>query len=234
MIDNKQYLQLKQNVLLKLSQYSKNNTNILFMLNQESKSDSVLHFLLQSFFNEDNDVLRLKYTEKILMQLMNANQLNNDLFGNYISSRRLFVLDILNELNFISFSLNNIASVDSDDMKCFTISDYSFQLKIAEKIHDEFEDLTFNTFSKLMHQFFGNIAVSSDKKVHDISSVINTFETALLKYKDGGKQIILDALSAFNNYNLININNIVPFESEENENVCPEERLMNKLNYLYS
>ncbi len=240
MIDNKEYLTLKQDVLDRLSVYSHHkNTNILYLLKQESAKDNVLQLLLQKFYKEDNDVTRLNYAEEILIRLTNADKLNMDLFGKHINSRHLFVLDILNELNFISFSLNSIRDIFYTDTRIKTnfevikISEFSTHLAIAQRINLEFEDLKFNIYSKLVNYLSSSMEVPSTRKITDLSSFIDTFGIAMLRNKESGKQIIVEALKAFERHNLLNRNNN-KLSEDENAYSFENDELMNSINYLYS
>lgn len=240
MINNKEYLALKQDVLSKLNKYSNDtNTNILYMLKQESFKDDILNILLQSFFSEDNDVIRLDYVEKILVQITNASALNIDLFGKHINTRQLFILDVLNELNFISFSVNMIKEMyEKKDIKSnfevIKMSEFAAHLAIAQNINNEFEDLKFNVYSKLMNQLSEDISFASSKKITNLSSFVDTCGIAILRHKEGGKQIIVEALKAFENYNVINGKQIDSSSNEDDSKYINDEDLINAINYLYS
>ncbi len=240
MINNKEYLALKHDVLIKLDKYSNDiNTNILYMLKQESNNDDILRILLQSFFAEDNDVIRLDYIEKILMQITNADALNNDLFGKHINTRHLFILDVLNELNFISFSINMINEMyNKKDIKSnfevLKMSEFAAHLSIAKNINDEFEELKFNIYSKLMNQMSENISFASSKRITNLSSFVDTCGIAIMRHKEGGKQIIVEALKAFENYNVINGKQVDSALNEVDSDRIKDEDLMNAINYLYS
>lgn len=239
MINNKEYLTLKHDVLVKFDKYSNHiNTNILYMLKQESSKDVALNLLLQSFFAEDNDIIRLDYAEKILIQVTKANELNTDLFGKYINARHLFVLDILNELNFISFSINMIKDMYKrnyikNNFEVLKMSEFSTHLIVSHNINNEFEDLKFDLYSKLMNELSQKISFASSKNVTDISSIVDTCAIAMLKHKEFGRQIIHNAFKAFGNYNVIVPQKNDSFKNNEDFISFAEKELLDTIDYLY-
>ena len=120
------------------------NINILYFIKQAVLKNSNLSLLINNFNTAGNDTKRMDYLEQILIILTGAGNIQANSAINFINEKRLFVLEYLDKLSLISFSIN------------YKSKNYSEQ-EIADIVDREFESLKLEVYAKLMQELYLNM-----------------------------------------------------------------------------
>ncbi len=147
---------------VKYSQYPQaKNTNILYFIKQSVLKDEELAKYIDYFYTADNDIKRMDYIEQILLRSTSADSIEVSLESKSINQQKLYVLEYLDKLSLISFSIN------------YNGRSYS-ETELADIVDREFENLKFELYAKLMQELYLNRHFQSDynerliKKVDDM------------------------------------------------------------------
>ncbi len=135
-----------------------NNTNILYVIKQKMKKNKELSYLMKLFASEDNDSGRLKLIEDILISFTGAKDVKHET-NNLINAQYLYILESLDKQELISFSKKSNWQSNSE-------------LKLADNINNEFENLKLEMYTKLMQQLYSNNYFFDDENTSDTESNI--------------------------------------------------------------
>lgn len=157
----------KEKFITGLDKYNKfagaENTNILYFIKQAILKDLKLSVLLNNFNTADNDTKRMDYLEQILIALTGANNIKSNPSKKFINEKKLFVLEYLDKLSLISFSIN------------YNSKSYSEQ-ELADIIDREFENLKFEVYAKLMQELYSTkrhfLYNSSDELINKVDNMM--------------------------------------------------------------
>jgi len=154
-----------ENFLSKTDKYSQypqaKNTNILYFIKQSVLKDEELAIYIDYFYTADNDIKRMDYIEQILLRSTSADNIELSVESKSINQQKLYVLEYLDKLSLISFSIN------------YNGRSYS-ESQLADIVDREFENLKFELYAKLMQELYLNRHFQSDynerliKKVDDM------------------------------------------------------------------